>query len=44
MKEIKGIEENPIHGESIKLEEENKFNKFIVTFSGPEGTKYENKI
>ena len=44
MKDIKKIEENPMHGESIKLEEENKFNKFIVTFSGPEGTKYENKI
>ena len=42
-KEIKGIEENPIHNEIIELEEENNFNKIIVTLPGPEGTKYENQ-
>ena len=35
-KEIKVIEENPMHNESIKLEEENNFSKLIVTLPGPE--------
>ena len=43
-KEIKEIEENPMHDESILLEDENNFNKLIVTLPGPEGTKYENEI
>jgi len=42
-KEIKLIEENPMHNESIKLKEENNFSKLIVTLPGPEGTKYENQ-
>ena len=43
-KEIKEIEENPMHDESILLEDENNFNKLIVALPGPEGTKYENEI
>ena len=44
MKEMKIIEENPIHDKSINLEDENNLNKLIVTLPGPEGTKYENEI